>query len=93
MADRILSVNAYTTLDLLEGTVEGHGFTEEAYAVVNATADREDPDHVELQVEFDNTQLDEVPAHADKVQLSAAEARELAADLEKYADRVEAAEE
>jgi hypothetical protein len=93
MADRILKVNAYTTLDLLDGTVEGHGFTEDAYAVVNATADREDPDHVELQVEFDNTQLDEVPAHADKVQLSAAEARELAADLEKYADRVEAAEE
>ena len=30
MADRIMKVNAYTTLDLLDGEAEGHGFTEEA---------------------------------------------------------------
>ena len=93
MADRILSVNAYTTFDLLEGTVEGHGFEESAYAVLNVRTDREDPDHVELQLEFDNTELDGVEPHADHVRLSAAEARELAAELESHADAVDAAAE
>ncbi|WP_123537915.1 DUF6360 family protein [Halosimplex salinum] len=93
MVDRILKVNAYTTFDLLDGVVEGHGFDEEALAVLNVTTDtRDDPDHVELQVEMDNTDLDEVRAHADTVELSAAQARELAGELEKYAGRVEAAE-
>jgi len=93
MADRILKVNAYTTFDLLDGVVEGHGFTEEALAVLNVTTDsRDDPDHVELQAEMDNTDLDEVRPHADTVALSAAQARELAAELETYADRVEGAD-
>jgi hypothetical protein len=90
MVDRILKVNAYTTFDLLDGVVEGHGFDEEALAVLNVTTDsRDDPDYVELQVEMDNTDLDEVTPHADKVELSADQARELAAELEKYAGRVE----
>jgi hypothetical protein len=93
MVDRILSVNAYTTFDLLDGTVEGHGFEEEALAVLNVTAPRKDPDHVKLQLEMDNTDLTEVTAHADEVTLSAAQARELAAELESYADDVEAASE
>jgi hypothetical protein len=92
MVDRILRVNAYTTFDLLDGRVEGHGFEEEAMAVLNVTAPREDPDHVSLQVELDNTPLSEVPAHADHVELSADQARELAGELEKYAGRVEAAQ-
>ena len=92
MADRILRVNAYTTFDLLDGTVEGHGFEEEALAVLNVTAPREDPDHVTLQVEMDNTQLSEVQPHADHITLSAAQARELAGELETYAGRVEAAD-
>ena len=92
MADRIMKVNAYTTLDLLEGEAEGHGFTEEAYAVVNVTSPRNDPDHVSLQLELDNTELDELRPHADTVRLSAAAARTLAADLEKHADAVESAE-
>ena len=91
MADRILSVNAYTTFDLLEGEIEGHGFEESAYTVLNVRTDREDPDRVELQLEFDNTELDAVEPHADHVYLSAAEARELAAELESHADSVEAA--
>jgi hypothetical protein len=90
MADRILRVNAYTTFDLLDGRVEGHGFEEEALAVLNVTAPRNDPDHVKLQLEMDNTDLSEVPAHADHVRLSAAEARELAEELEEYATKVEA---
>ena len=93
MVDRILRVNAYTTFDLLDGRVEGHGFEEEAMGVLNVTAPRENPDHVSVQVELDNTQLSSVPAHADHVQLSAAQARELAGELEKYAGRVEAARE
>jgi hypothetical protein len=93
MVDRIMRVNAYTTFDLLDGKVEGHGFEEEAMAVLNVTAPREDPDHVSLQLELDNTQLSAVEPHADQVTLSAEQARELAAELEKYAGRVEAAQE
>ena len=93
MVDRILRVNAYTTFDLLEGRVEGHGFEEEAMAVLNVTAPREDPDHVSLQLELDNTQLSTVEPHADHVDLSAEQARELAGELETYAGRVEVAQE
>ncbi len=93
MADRIMKVNAYTTLDLIEGEVEGHGFTEEAYAVVNVTSPKRDPDHVSLQLELDNTELQELKPHADTVRLSPDEARELASDLEAHAEKVEAANE
>lgn len=90
MADRILTVNAYTTFDLLEGVAEGHGWEEEALAVLNVTTDsREDPDAVELQAELDNTDLDELTPHADRISLSAADARELAAELERYANKVD----
>jgi hypothetical protein len=92
MADRIMKVNAYTTLDLLDGEVEGHGFEEEAYGVVNVTSPRKNPDHVSLQLELDNTQLEHIDAHAETVRLSPEEARTLAADLEKHAEKVEANE-
>jgi len=90
MADRLMKVNAYTTFDLIDATVRGHDFEEEAFAVLNATSPRKNPDHVKLQLEMDNTDLSEVPAHADHVRLSAAEARELAEELEEYATKVEA---
>jgi hypothetical protein len=90
MSDRLLSVNAYTTLDLLEGEAEAHDFTESAYAVVNATAPRKNPDHVKLELELDNAELEHLPAHADRVRLTPEQARTIAADLEKYADKVEA---
>ncbi|MFT4883252.1 MAG: hypothetical protein ACI8U4_000754 [Natronomonas sp.] len=93
MVDRIMKVNAFTTLDLLEGEAEGHGFEEEAYAVLNVTSPRKNPDHVSLQLELDNTQLEHLQPHADKVRLSADEARQLAADLEDHADKVEQAQE
>ena len=93
MVDRIMTVNAYTTFDLLDGEVEGHGFTEEAYAVLNVSTDtREDPDAVEVQVELDNTQVESVQAHADTVTLTPEQAREMASELEKYASKVDAAE-
>jgi hypothetical protein len=89
MADRIMRVNAFTTLDLVEGGAEGHGFEEEAYAVLNVTSPRQDPDHVSLQLELDNTELEHLAAHADTVRLSAEEARTLAEDLRKHAEKVE----
>ena len=92
MADRILRVTAYTTFDLLDGRVEGHDFDEAAPAVLNVTAPRKNPDHVELQLEMDNTQLSALKPHADHVTLSAAEARELASELEEYAQTVEDAQ-
>ena len=90
MSDRLLSVTAYTTLDLIDGEAEAHEFTESAYAVVNATAPRKQPDHVKLELELDNAELQHLPAHADRVRLTPDQARTLAADLEKYADKVEA---
>ena len=90
MSDRLLSVNAYTTLDLLDGEAEAHEFTESAYAVVNATAPRKNPDHVKLELELDNAELEHLPAHADRVRLTPEQARTIAADLEKYASKVEA---
>ena len=91
--NRLLRVNAYTTFDMVDATAIGHEFDdEEAFAVLNVTAPRKNPDHVELQLELDNTQLEHLPAHAEKVTLSADQARTLAAELESHADRVEAAD-
>ena len=89
MSDRILKVNAYTTLDLLDGRAEGHGFEEHAPAVLNVTADRKNPDAVKLQLELDNTDLDAVPAHADEIELTPEQARTVAAALEDRAETVE----
>ena len=89
MSDRLLSVNAYTTLDLIDGEAEAHDFTESAYAVVNATAPRKNPDHVKLELELDNAELEHLPAHADRVRLTPDQARELASELERYAEKVD----
>jgi len=89
MADRIMRVNAYTTLDLLEGRAEGHGFEESAPATLNVSTPRDDPDHVSLQVELDPADLETLPAHADSVSLSAEQARTLAAALVESAEAVE----
>lgn len=91
MSDRILKVNAYTTLDLLDAQAEGHDFEESALAVLNVTSDRRDPDSVDLQLELDNTDLDHLPTHADEVSLTPEQARTVAAALEDHADDVEAA--
>ena len=89
MSDRILKVNAYTTLDLLDATAEGHDFEEEALAVLNVTSPRKNPDRVQLQIELDNTQLESLPAHAEEITLSPDQAREVAAALEDHASQVE----
>ncbi|WP_338726897.1 DUF6360 family protein [Haladaptatus sp. DJG-WS-42] len=91
MADRLMTVNAYTTLDLVDAKAEGHGFTEEAFATLNVTSPRKQPDHVSLQLELDPTELDTLSPHADTVRLSPDDARKLAAALEKHAETVEQA--
>jgi GMP synthase-like glutamine amidotransferase len=93
MADRIMRVNAYTTLDLVDAEAEGHGFDESAYATVNVTSPRHDPDHIEFALELDNTELETLQTHADRLRLDPEQARELAAALEEEADAVEAATE
>jgi len=90
MADRVLKVNAFTTFDLLDARVEGHGFEEEAFATLNVRTAREAPEEITLELELDNTELESVPPHADRVTLSAAEARTLADELQSAADRVAA---
>ncbi|CCC39117.1 DUF6360 family protein [Haloquadratum walsbyi] len=92
MSDRLLRVNAYTTLDLADVRARGHDFDVNTLGVVNVTAPRKNPDHVTLQVEIDHTTVEMLPAHADEVTLSASEARTIADDLHSYADRVENAQ-
>jgi hypothetical protein len=91
MADRIMKVNAYTTLDLLDGRAEGHDFEESALATLNVSTPRRDPDEITLQVELDPTDLAALPAHADSVTLTPEQARTLAAELVESAEEVEAA--
>ncbi|PGF16209.1 hypothetical protein CP556_08855 [Natrinema sp. CBA1119] len=93
MSDRLMSVTAYTTLDYVEGKAVGETFEWESVAVVNATADREDPDSVRFQFELDNLAEEHLPKHMDELELTPEQARTLAADLEKHAGRVEDATE
>jgi len=53
MNERITSVTAYTTLDLVDGAALGHDWTENGSGVLNVTASDERPDRVELQFELD----------------------------------------
>ncbi|SEW14014.1 DUF6360 family protein [Halobacterium jilantaiense] len=87
MVDRVLGVNAYTTFTLLDGELEGHGWRTDAPAVLNVATGGDD--EVVLELELDNTATDDVSPHADRLALSPGEARELAAELESYAGRVE----
>jgi hypothetical protein len=89
MSDRLLTLNAFTTFDTLDAEVEGHDFEETAYAVLNVTAPRRDPENVTLELELDGTDLETLRPHADRVRLSADEARKLAAELTEHADRIE----
>lgn len=89
MSDRLITVNAYTTLDYVEAVARGEEFEWESVAVVNATADGEDPDCVHLQLELDNLAEEHLPKHMEDLELTPDQARALAADLEKHADRVE----
>jgi hypothetical protein len=41
-------------------------------------------------LELDNAELEHLPAHADRVRLTPDQARELASELERYAEKVDA---
>lgn len=92
MSDRLMTVNAYTTLDYVEAVAKGDGFEWESVAVVNATADGDDPDCVHLQLELDNVSEEYLPKHMEDLELTPDQARTLAADLEEHADRIENAQ-
>ncbi|WP_049927814.1 DUF6360 family protein [Halopiger goleimassiliensis] len=89
MSDRLMTVNAYTTLDYVEAAARGETFEWESIAVVNATADDEEPEAVRLQFELDNVREEYLPKHMEELELTPDQARALASDLEEYADRVE----
>lgn len=91
MADRIMTVNAYTTLDLVDAAAEGYDFDEEAFATVNVSSARNESTHVAFAMELDNTSLETLPPHADRLQLTPEQARDLAAALEEEAAAVEGA--
>lgn len=88
MSDRLITVTAYTTLDYVEAVARGPDFEWESVAVVNATADDEDPDRVHLRFELDNVAEQHLPKHMEDLALTPDQARELAADLERHADRI-----
>ena len=92
MTDRLMKVNAYTTFDLIDATVTGQDFEDDSLAVLNATSPRKNPDEVKLQLELDNMTEEHLPAHMEEVHLTPEQARTLAADLEKHAEKVEAAQ-
>ncbi|WP_123620715.1 DUF6360 family protein [Halorubrum sp. CSM-61] len=89
MNERITSVTAYTTLDLVDGAAVGYDWTEDATGVLNVTASDEEPGRVELQFELDGLDVDRLPNHADRVDLTPEQARTVAAALTRYADRIE----
>lgn len=94
MAGRISRVTGYTTLDLVEGEAVGADWAAEALGVVDATAARRNPDHVELRVELDGTDLagvEDLRPHADVLRLTPEQARAVAEDLRNHADRVASA--
>lgn len=89
MSDRITKVNAYTTLDLVAGEAVGADWSETAPGVLDVTSPKEAPEHVELRVELDGVDLERLPTHADRVELTAEQARAVAAELTRHANRVE----
>jgi hypothetical protein len=91
MVGRLMRVNAYTTLDLVDCRTRTGDEETSGLGVANATSARENPDCVRFQFEADG-QPDGVAAHVDELELSPEQARELASALETHAGKVEAAQ-
>lgn len=104
MRRRMLDVTAHTTLDFVTARALHPDWQEEASAVVDVdtpgtsgrgrTAEPEEraAGRVRLSVELDASDLTELPRHVDRVELSPAEARALAADLLEAAENAEDAD-
>jgi hypothetical protein len=91
MRRRILDVTAYTTLDFADARALGPDWEEDATAVVDVDVPDEESEEqqaVRLSVELDRG-VDRLPPHVDRIDLTPAQARELAADLTEYADRLD----
>ncbi|WP_232687012.1 DUF6360 family protein [Halobacterium zhouii] len=84
MPERVLPVNAYTTLDLAAYEAEGHGWLDESHAVVDV-ATEDGQVILELEADGADTSLD---AHADRLRLDADDARTLAAALDDAAEQL-----
>jgi hypothetical protein len=89
MSHRILSVTAYTTLDLVTAEVATAETSLVTDGVVDVSVADAHPNRVTLGVELDLVETEAIPAHADRVRLSPTQARSLAADLERYADEAD----
>ena len=90
MVGRLMRVNTYTTLDLVDCRTRTADGERTGLGVANATSARENPDCVRLQFEADG-QPAGVAAHVDELELGPGQARELASALETHADEVDAA--
>jgi len=89
VSNRLLSVNAYTTLDLVATEIETRDAAVDLDGVVDVTVEDGHPDRVTLAVESDTVGVDAVGAHADRLRLTPEQARTLGAALSEHADRVE----
>ncbi|TKX85343.1 hypothetical protein EXE43_14160 [Halorubrum sp. SS5] len=86
MSNRITTVNAYTTLDLVAARIETHETVRELDGVVDVGIGDDAPDRVRLSVELDTVGVDAVTPHADRVELTPEQAETLADDLRRYAE-------
>jgi len=86
MSNRITTVNAYTTLDLVAAQVETHETALSLDGVVDVATEDESPGRVVLSVELDTVGVDEITPHADRVRLTPEQAETLADDLNEYAE-------
>lgn len=86
MSNRILSVNAYTTLDLVAARIETHETGLSLDGVVDVTTEDAHPNRVVLGIELDTVGVDAVPPHADRVLLTPDQAESVAESLQDYAD-------
>lgn len=91
MSNRITTVNAYTTLDLVAAEVETHETALSLNGVVDVAVADDDSDRVVLSVELDTVGVDAVTPHADRVRLTPEQAETLADDLNEYAEDARAA--
>ena len=89
MTNRLLSVNAYTTLDLVAAEIETHDAVVDLDGVADVTVEDAHPNRVTLAVESDTVGVDAVGAHADRLRLTPEQARRLGAALNEHADRIE----
>jgi len=93
MRRRILDVTSYTTLDYVETSLLGPDWTARSPAVLDVSAPDEngdlDPETVTLSLEVDPVDATDSERQATRVELTPAQARTIAEELESTADRVE----